>query len=108
MSEATVPAHDVVHEHHGPTDREYVKIAAILAALTAIEVATYFVDVGEALVPILMVLMVIKFFMVAAWFMHLKYDSSLFTKIFVTGLVLASGVYIAALSAFKWWDAFDF
>ncbi len=108
MSEATVQAHDAAHDHHGPSDREYVKIAAILAALTAVEVATYFVDIGEALVPVLMVLMVIKFFMVAAWFMHLKYDIGLFTKIFVTGLVLACGVYIAALSAFKWWDAFDF
>ena len=40
-----------------------------------------------------MVMMVFKFFYVAAWFMHLRFDSPLFTKFFVTGLVLATVVY---------------
>ena len=102
MTDTTLDAHEAqAHDHHGPTDREYVKIAAILSILTAIEVATYFVDMGDALVPTLMVLMVVKFFMVAAWFMHLRFDDSILSKIFITGLVLATGVYLAALSAFK-------
>ena len=44
--------------------------------------------------------MVIKFFMVAAYFMHLKYDNAIFTKFIVAGLVLAYPVYgIFAFSA---------
>jgi len=91
-------------EHDHPSDRTYVGIALILAVITAGEVATYYVEdqLGSALVPILLVMMVAKFAIVAAWFMHLKFDSNLFTRVFVAGIVLAVGVYIAALSAFEY------
>lgn len=97
--------HDV-DSHDHPSDRKYVEIAIILAVLTAIEVATYFFEeeLGDALIPILMVIMVVKFFMVAAWFMHLKFDSRLFSRLFVSGLVLASAVYIIMLTAFEFWS----
>ena len=98
-------AHDVdTHDH--PGDRKYVEIAIILAVLTALEVATYFFEeeLGDALIPILLVMMVVKFFLVAAWFMHLKFDSRLFSRMFVAGLVLASAVYIAMLAAFEFWS----
>jgi cytochrome c oxidase subunit 4 len=92
-------------DHTHPGDRKYVEIAIILAVLTALEVATYFFEeeLGDALIPILMVLMVVKFFMVAAWFMHLRFDSRLFSKLFVSGLVLAGAVYIVMLTAFEFW-----
>ena len=51
----------------------------------------------------LMVMMIYKFFYVAAWFMHLRFDSPLFTKFFVTGLVLATIVYGIALTVFEFW-----
>jgi hypothetical protein len=35
----------------------------------------------------------VKFFLVAAWYMHMKQDSSVFRRLFLTGLVLASVVY---------------
>ena len=94
--------HDEAHEH--PSDWEYVKIALVLAVITAVEVFTYFesvVDWGDALIPSLIFMMVIKFYLVAMWFMHLKYDNPIFWKFFVGGLVLASGVYIATLTAFE-------
>ena len=47
----------------------------ILAVLTALEVATYYVDVGGALVPTLIGLSVVKFALVVMWFMHLKFDA---------------------------------
>ena len=102
-TEATVAeAHaDEAHDH--PTDAKYVRIAILLAAITAAEVATYFVDIGPALIPTLMVMMVVKFFYVAAWFMHLKFDSPVFTKFFVAGLVLATVVYGIALTVFEFW-----
>ncbi|HCV37026.1 MAG TPA: hypothetical protein DF783_08865 [Acidimicrobiaceae bacterium] len=93
--------HDDSHEH--PSDGKYIQIAAILGVLTALEVATYFVDIGPALIPALMVLMVVKFFLVVAWFMHLRFDSSLFTKFFVSGLVLATAVYVIALTVSEFW-----
>ena len=93
------------HEH--PSDRQYVKIALILGGLTALEVFTYFESVHNlsdaALYVILVVLMVLKFIYVVAWFMHLKFDSVLFQRIFVAGVVLALGVYLVMLTAFRIW-----
>lgn len=92
------------HDAHHPSDWAYVKIALILAAVTALEVFTYFrsvLDWGVALVPSLIFMMVVKFYLVATWFMHLKFDNSIFSKMFTTGLVLAVGVYLATLTAFE-------
>lgn len=88
------------HEH-GLSDLGYVKIAVILAVLTAIEVSTYYVDFGPLFLPTLLVLMVVKFFIVVSYFMHLKFDSKVFTWMFYSGLFLALGVYVAALATFK-------
>jgi len=94
------------HEDHPdhPTDAKYIRVAIVLGIVTALEVATYFVDIpGVLLVTMLMVMMVFKFFYVAAWFMHLRFDSPLFTKFFVTGLVLATIVYGILLTVFEFW-----
>jgi len=71
--------------------------------LTALEVATFYLEeqLGGFLVPALMVMMVVKFAMVVMWFMHLRFDSNLFTRMFVSGLALAIGVYAVALTTFK-------
>ena len=87
--------------HAHPSDRSYVGIALILAVITGAEVGVYYLDLGNALVAILLVLMVVKFTMVAGWFMHLRFDSNLFTRLFVGGLFLAVFVYAAALSTFQ-------
>ena len=94
------PAEDDAHELHF-SDRSYVVVAIILAVLTAIEVSTYYVDFGSLAMPVLLVLMVIKFFTVVAYFMHLKFDNKLFSALFYTGLFLAVGVYCGALATFK-------
>ncbi len=105
MPEAHADEHADDHEH--PSDRQYVKIALILGALTALEVFTYFESVhnlGDAAIyVVLIVLMVLKFIYVVAWFMHLKFDSVLFRRVFVTGIVLALGVYLVMLTAFRIW-----
>ena len=110
----TVETHET-HEHHAhaddaahhPTDGKYIQIALILGAITAAEVATYFVDFGVIMVPALMVMMVAKFAIVAAFFMHLKFDSPLFRRVFVAGIITAVAVYIAALTMFEFWDDGD-
>jgi cytochrome c oxidase subunit IV len=92
-----------VHEH--PSDLMYVKVALVLAALTAIEVATYFFDMSTtALVLFLFPLMIIKFGTVIMYFMHLKYDNPLFKRVFLFGLFLAIIVFCIALTAFNFWS----
>jgi len=100
----TAEGHDDHDAHDHPSDWAYAKIAIILAAVTALEVFTYFrsvLDWGVALVPSLIFMMVVKFYLVATWFMHLKFDNSIFSKMFTTGLILAVGVYLATLTAFE-------
>jgi cytochrome c oxidase subunit 4 len=92
--------HGAGHKH--PTDRDYMVIALILAVITAGEVALYYWEIGGATVPTLLVMMVAKFAIVAGYFMHLKFDSPMFTKFFVAGLVLAVAVYMATLTAFQY------
>lgn len=84
-----------------PSDFLYVKIAVTLALLTAIEVALSYLDMPHVLlVGLLLFVMAIKFGMVAAFFMHLKFDNRLLNRVFYSGLFLAIGVYVAALFMF--------
>jgi cytochrome c oxidase subunit 4 len=83
---------------HHPTPRAYVKVAIVLAVVTALEVAIYYVTALEdLLVPMLIAFAFIKFFLVATWFMHLRFDSHLFRRLFVAGLVLALVVFTLVL-----------
>ena len=104
---AAAGSHAAADSHAHPSDWQYIKIALLLAVLTAIEVFTYFESVHNlsdaALIAALTVLMVLKFFYVAAWFMHLKFDSTIYTRIFQVGLVIAILVYLAMLTAFEIW-----
>ena len=92
--------------HAHPKDRSYVGIAAILALITAAEVGTFYLEdeLGSVLIPALLVMMVVKFAMVAGWFMHLRFDSNIFTRLFVSGIVLAVSVYIAMLATFQFFS----
>lgn len=90
------------HDH--PSELEYIKVAAILAVITGAEVAVYYVkSLKSVLVPVLVLFSVIKFTMVVLWFMHLRFDSRLFRRLFFTGLGLAIFVYTAVLSTFHVW-----
>jgi cytochrome c oxidase subunit 4 len=84
-----------------PTPRQYVKIGVVLAIVTAMEVAIYYIEaVRDLIVPFLIAFAVIKFFLVVTWFMHLKFDSKLFRRLFVTGLVLALAIFGVVLAIF--------
>ncbi len=83
------------------SDAGYIKIALILAAITALEVSTYYVDFGPLFLPSLIIMMVVKFFMVVSYFMHLKIDNKIFSLMFYIGLGLALFVYFTALATFK-------
>jgi cytochrome c oxidase subunit IV len=99
-----LPAEPDETEGHHPSDWLYVQIAVILAVITAAEVSTYFVDFGDFMLPALMVMMVAKFALVIMFFMHLRFDHKLFSWVFVSGIVTAVLVYIAAITTFEYWQ----
>lgn len=103
MSTATeqhTESHGDSHEH-GMSDAGYIKIAIILALITALEVSTYYIDFGPLFLPSLIIMMVAKFVMVVSYFMHLKFDSKIFGFLFYTGLGLGIFVYVFTLATFK-------
>jgi len=85
------------HEEHGLTFAAAIKLAIFLAIVTGLETLTYFVDFGAVAEPLIIVLMIIKFATVVAYFMHLRFENWLFTLLFMIGIVVALGVYIVAL-----------
>ena len=89
------------HAHAHPSDWEYIKIALVLGMITLAEVAIYYVEsLGTLLNYILIALSLVKFTMVVMWFMHLRFDSKLFRRLFVTGIILALFVYTIVLTTF--------
>ncbi|MEZ5321497.1 MAG: cytochrome C oxidase subunit IV family protein [Microthrixaceae bacterium] len=88
-------------EHEHPADSYYWGVFGALALLTALEVSTYWWPEGWHKVThiALIVMMVIKFATVGAVFMHLRNDAKILRQIFVFGVIVAIGVYIAALGS---------
>ena len=100
MSQLAEPQEEFELEHH-PGPRQYVIIAIILAVITAVEVAIFYIEsLSGIIVPALIALSLSKFVLVVAWFMHLKFDSKLFRWLFVTGLAFALGVFAIVLVIF--------
>lgn len=111
MTDTSVTDASEGHEHHAHEgeaftghEKLYIQVAIGLAVLTAMEVAwPYIVDDGALLMWPLLGLMAIKFWVIAAFFMHLKFDSIILTRIFYASLFLAVAVYVAALTTFEIW-----
>ena len=110
-TDSQVDTHD--HEHEHPTDRKYVMIALILGGLTALEILLSVLEdeLPRGLVKVgLIGLMIVKFWIVGAYFMHLKFDNKILTQLFLFGLILAIVVYFIMLSSFEfsfWNDGLD-
>ena len=94
--------HDEGGSHGGhPSDATYIKVALILAAITAFEVwVSYIKRLGDGQSPVLLFLAIIKFAMVVMFFMHLRFDNRTFRYLFVGGLILAAFCYFAVLRMF--------
>lgn len=92
-------------EHHPPhpTIAQYWKLAALLAILTAIEVALFYIDealeLGAINVAMLLALAVLKFVIVVGWYMHLRFERPLLNRFFTGGFILAMGCYAVVLAA---------
>ena len=91
-----------VSEHELPRDLYYVRIAIALAVVTGLEVAISYLGMPTPIeITLLLVLMAIKFVVVASNFMHLKFDDKLLTRIFYAGLFTAVAVYVVALTSLQ-------
>ena len=103
---ADVAAHDD-HDHAHPTEKSYWIVFVILAALTALEVWwSYNGTTGLALVLPLIIMMLVKFGIVAGFFMHLWFDLKIingryFTWAFASAIVLAIAVYFVVFATFE-------
>lgn len=93
-----------MNEEHTPTSPKfYWKIALVLAALTAFEVALFYIDreLGLGLLNRLVLILFssLKFVIVVGWFMHLRYEKPLLNRFFTAGFVLAVSLYAIVLGA---------
>lgn len=106
----TETTHDQSHDddHAHPTETQYWVVFVALAVLTAIEVAWSYSGLeGPQLVVPLVIMMAVKFSLVAGAFMHLYFDRKivngrLFVWAFFGALLLAMGVYAVVFAAFRW------
>src|SRR5712691_6340800 len=90
----------VVHPLPTIGPRQYVIIGVILTIITGFELAVSYSSLGTITIPILIVLSAVKFAVVVAFFMHLRFDSPALTRFFVFGFVLAALILTALISLF--------
>ena len=85
-----------------PAPIQYVLVAVVLSVITGIEIAVSYMD-GDIptglIVVLLLVMMVTKFALVAAWFMHLRTDQKVFRRLFMLGSAAAIVLYLVVLTS---------
>tara|TARA_B000000557_G_scaffold264432_1_gene269783 strand:+ start:1243 stop:1686 length:444 start_codon:yes stop_codon:yes gene_type:complete len=82
---------------HG-TPAFYAIVGLILAVITLVEFLIFYVEsLGILLIPIMLILSLMKFVIVVAFFMHLRFDNKLFTYLFFAGFILAAVIAVALL-----------
>lgn len=106
-----VTSHGEQHTVGHPTFKQYVLVAVILFAITIVEFLMIWEKLGidwetstalsKSKIPLLIALSAVKFGIVISFYMHLKFDSLLFTGIFLAGLALAFAAGIALLGIFS-------
>lgn len=108
---AAAPAPAEARGHSGW--KTYTAIALILFALTALEVVTYSIHDGSIkgaiasfvdpnFILLLVLLSAAKFALVAAFYMHLKNDSRIFSGAFVFPIIIAVVVIVALFTLFTY------
>ncbi len=94
--------HHGAEEHPPSTIRQYVITGVILTAITAVELFFSYSSLPHGLVvSLLLGLSAIKFAIVVAIFMHLKFEDSLLTRLFMFGIVLAACILLALITLFR-------
>lgn len=83
-----------------PSPFKYVVIAVVLVVVTGMEVGVSYLDgdiPDSVLVTLLLVMAIVKFSLVASWYMHLQTDKPIFRRFFVLGIVAAIVLYVIVL-----------
>ena len=93
---------EIMHDQHSHPvhgTRTYWIIGGILFVVTALEIFAYYMEarLGPGVVPVILALSAAKFLLVVMFFMHLKYDSKVFTGIFLFPLALAAFVIVGLI-----------
>jgi cytochrome c oxidase subunit 4 len=102
-------SHDTQHAdkhaaHAHPTGATYLKIFVILTLITIVEVWAYYIPALVAspmFNPALIIMSAVKFAIVVAFYMHLKYDHKLFKWLFSGPLLIAASTIVVLLFLFK-------
>ena len=84
-----------------PDPWQYVVVAVVLAVITAVEIAVSYMegDIPDGLIVVLLLaMMVVKFILVASWFMHLRTDQPVFKRLFIVGAIAAPLLYLVVLA----------
>ena len=84
-----------------PDPWQYVVVAVVLAVITGVEIAVSYMegDIPDGLIVVLLLsMMVVKFFLVASWFMHLRTDQPVFKRLFIVGAIAAPVLYLVVLA----------
>ena len=92
-------AHDAGHA----SVQTYIRVAVVLAILTAIEIGALYVPglPSRVLVTLILIFGTLKFALVVAFFMHLRYDNKLLTVLFVGPLIIAVAIILAIMALFS-------
>ncbi len=92
------------HEHHEHPDwKQYKWVALILFVITIVEVWAYYIPAfvkSPYFVPSLLIMSAVKFFIVVAMYMHLRYDHKIFRALFIGPLVIAAFTLMALMFLF--------
>jgi cytochrome c oxidase subunit IV len=93
--------HAHVVETHHPQALTYIVVAIILTILTAFEIGVFYTPFLQViLVPLLIILAILKFILVAAFYMHLHFDSRVFSALFLFPLGLAALIVFSLMLLF--------
>ena len=102
MSDHSVDHGHADHAHEHPTWKQYKWVAFWLTLITVVEVWVYYTPFqhSKLFAPALLVMSAVKFTVVVAYYMHLKYDHWIFKRLFLVGLVVAMGTLLALTALF--------
>lgn len=67
----------------------YLFVFMTLAVFTLIETLVSYIQEAVIKIPILVILSVVKAVLVLLYFMHLKYDSKVFSYLFIAGCLIS-------------------
>ena len=77
----------------------YLKVAAILCIITALEFGVIYVRrLTPVLVPLLLVMSAAKFALVVLFFMHLRYESRALSVVFTGSLIVAAAIALSLMT----------